>query len=159
MNIIKKISGFIEKILYYFCAGLIFLMTVVITAQVVSRYALGRSLTWSEELGRYLFVWITFLGIALGIKLHSHVALDILIQKLNGKSRLLLEIINSMLIAVVGLILLMGGISLVNLGAIQKSPSMLLPMNIVYSVIPMSGILILFFVSEQILILLHHDHT
>ena len=78
----EKIDKFIVKALYYACSILMFFMAAIITAQVLSRYIAGNPLTWSEELGRYIFVWMSFLGMAVAIRHGSHVALDILVTVL-----------------------------------------------------------------------------
>jgi len=60
----------------YTLAGLFAATIVVVLLQVVSRYLLDNSLTWTEELSRYLFAWIIFLGAALGLRDQSHIKVD-----------------------------------------------------------------------------------
>ena len=55
----KKIDSVLNKALYWLIASLMFAMAVLIFAQVLARYAFGNSLTWSEEVGRYIFVWMS----------------------------------------------------------------------------------------------------
>lgn len=145
----KKFDDLLIKILYYICAISTFLMTIIITGQVLSRYIVGQSLTWSEELGRYLFVWITFLGTAVAVKQGSHVALDLLVNKFSGVSKKVLMISNNGFIFLFGICLTYGGMKLVSLGANQTSPTLELPMNMVYAVIPISGIILLYFVFSE----------
>lgn len=145
----EKIDKLIVKALYYACAALMFCMAALITAQVLSRYIAGSPLTWSEELGRYIFVWMSFLGMAVAIKQGSHVALDILVKKLKGVSQKLLMLLNNGLVFFFGICLTVSGFKLVELGMRQKSPTLQLPMQYVYMVIPISGILLLYFVFSE----------
>jgi TRAP-type C4-dicarboxylate transport system permease small subunit len=59
---------------------LVALTTVVTSAQVFFRYALGSSLSWSEELARYLFVWIIFLGTSVAARRHQHIVVDVFVR-------------------------------------------------------------------------------
>lgn len=145
----ERLDKLIVRALFYACGFLMFLMAVIITAQVLSRYIVGSPLTWSEELGRYIFVWMSFLGMAVAIKQGSHVALDILVKKLTGVSQKILILINNCLVFFFGVCLSVSGFMLVELGMNQKSPTLQLPMKYVYIVIPISGIIILYFVLSE----------
>lgn len=149
-----KIENAIVKILYSVCAFLMFVMVSVVTAQVVSRYVFGNPFTWTEELARYTFVWMSMLGMAVGVKYGSHIALDILVKKLRGAPQKALMVINQLFVLAFVAVLTYSGIKLVQLGTRQTSPSLGLPMEWVYVVIPISGVLMIFFVlSETVRIL------
>lgn len=147
----KKIDDFIVKILYYSCALLMFMMAAIIFAQVIFRYVFGTPLSWSEELGRYIFVWMSFLGMAVAIHKGSHVALDILVSYLKNTSKKTLMIINNLLVLLFSVILTYSGFKLVQLGVNQTSPTLKIPMEFVYIVIPISGMLLLYFVMSQLI--------
>lgn len=147
----ERVDKFIVKGLFYACAILMFSMLSIITAQVLSRYIFSSSLTWSEELGRYIFVWMSFLGMAIGVKHGSHVALDILVKKLTGVSQKLLMLLNNVLVLFFGLCLSYSGFQLVELGMKQTSPTLQLPMQYVYMVIPISGVILVYFVLSEII--------
>ena len=57
-------------------------MVIVIFYQVIMRYVFNNSSVWSEELGKFLFVWITWLGISLGARKGEHLTVTILLDKL-----------------------------------------------------------------------------
>lgn len=144
-----KIENAIVKILYSVCAFLMFVMVSVVTAQVVSRYVFGNPFTWTEELARYTFVWMSMLGMAVGVKYGSHIALDILEKKLQGTPRKVLVAVNQLFILAFTVTLTYSGFKLVQLGTRQTSPSLGLPMEWVYIVIPVSGLLMMFFVLNE----------
>jgi len=58
-------------------------IVIVTFSQVVFRYALEHSLSWSEETARFLFMWLTMLGAAYAFKLKSHFALEFLTKRFN----------------------------------------------------------------------------
>ncbi len=139
------LENVLYKILSYLCGVLIFAMTVLIFVQVICRYAMNDSLTWSEEIGRFIFVWITFLGLPVALKAKAHVALDLLLKKTSGAFHRTLLIINAILTAVLASAIFYSGLQLVKLGSRQKSSALMIPMDYVYLVIPIGGILLLFF--------------
>lgn len=147
----KKIDDIIGKILYYFLGFLMFTMVVVVSAQVISRYLFSSPFTWTEELGRYVFVWLTFLGMAYAVKTGGHIALDLLLKGLTGKAEKSLGTVIYLLIGIFGVLFTIGGTKLMALGVGQTSPSLSLPMEYVYVVIPISGILIVYFVIRLIM--------
>lgn len=122
-----------------------FAMMVIIFSQVVARYVMHQSLSWSEEVGRYIFVWITFLGLAAAFKSGSHVALDLLSKSLRGIPRRVIGLINSLLVIVLAVALLVGGTKLLQFGMHQQSPALKIPMYLVYTVEPISGAIFLYF--------------
>lgn len=147
----KKIDKILVYILYYLCAICMFVMATAVTAQVISRYVFSNPYTWTEELGRYTFVWVTFLGMAVGVKHKSHIALDLLEKSFKGISKKILQTLNNLLIATFSVTLIYSGMKLVELGLRQTSPSLGLPMEYVYIVIPVSGLLMFYFIISELI--------
>ncbi|WP_128254757.1 TRAP transporter small permease [Falsirhodobacter deserti] len=139
----------IHQFLLWTVAILIFTMMVVTFGQVVARYGFSSSLSWSEELGRYLFVWITFIGLAAAFQSRAHVALDFLVTLLPARPSRGLVVLNALLVAVVGAALVIGGLSLIKFGMNQRSAALGLPMYLVYSVIPFSGSMLSYFALRE----------
>lgn len=145
----NKVDQLIQKFLLWAIGTLIFAMMVVTFSQVVARYAFANSLSWSEEAGRYIFVWITFLGMAAAFQARAHIALDFLVNLLPVKPSRLLTVFNALLVAVVGAALVIGGSSLIKFGLNQRSAALGIPMYVVYSVIPFSGFTLLYFALRE----------
>ena len=74
----KKVDEFVYKAICWACSGLMFSMMLLICAQVFYRYVLTAPLPWSEELGRYIFIWMSFLGIAAAYYKGRHMAFDLI---------------------------------------------------------------------------------
>jgi len=119
---------------------LLSLMIIVVFLQVFFRYALGRPLSWSEEMARYLFVWLSVLGAALGIHKGGHFGLDLLNRALSETGKRSLRIVTAILTAVVVLVILSQGILLVEKTRFQESPAMLIPMAWAYAALPVGAV-------------------
>jgi TRAP-type C4-dicarboxylate transport system permease small subunit len=144
----QKITNILDTILKNV---LILLMVALVTAvswQVISRYGFSTPSSWTEEVARFLLIWIGVLGAAYAFRTGAHLGLDILPKKLTGNSALALKLF--ILLVVTGFsvaVLIIGGGSLVVLTWELKQYSAVLglPIAFVYSVIPTTGILICFY--------------
>ncbi|MEE4240104.1 MAG: TRAP transporter small permease, partial [Desulfopila sp.] len=116
-------------------------MTLIVIAQVFFRYILNSSLFWSEELARYLLVWITFLGATSAYYRGIHPGIDILTQRLaqpwQKGCRILVYIISLGFFTV----MLYHGSTFAFFIRTQISPALALPKWIIFSIIPFSGAL------------------
>lgn len=144
-----KLDRFIHLVLLWAIGALIFAMMTITFTQVLARYLFTHSLSWSEEAGRYIFVWITFLGLAAAFQSRAHVALDFVAEMLPSRSSRILRIANAVLVAAVGVALIVGGQSLMGFGVNQRSAALGLPMYTIYSVIPFSGLMLLYFALRE----------
>ncbi|WP_321447193.1 TRAP transporter small permease [uncultured Cohaesibacter sp.] len=146
----EKLDTFIHRTLLWIIASLMFVMMGLTFTQVVARYLMHHSLSWSEEVGRYVFVWISFLGLAAAFRSGAHVALDILSDILSPAPRRVLAVINTSFIFILAIALFFGGIALMKFGMNQRSPALDLPMYLVYLVIPFSGIALGYFALRAV---------
>lgn len=140
-----------QKIDFYlgrFLAILMAIMTLDVLWGVFTRYAMGSQASWSEELARFLLIWIGILGAAYASGQNMHLAIDLLSPKLESKNRKqLLNIIRALILVFAFTVLVIGGGRLIyisqKLG--QLSPALQIPMWVVYAVIPISGLLIIYY--------------
>ena len=117
-------------------------ISVVLFIQVISRYLFNHSLYWSEEVGRYLLIWITFLGASVGVKRYAHIGIDFLYNKTSGVLRKLLDFIIILLGLLFAGILIYFGYKFAYFVRFQKSAALLMPMTIPYLSIAVGGTLI-----------------
>lgn len=146
----RKVESMLMRIMGKLIAGLIFIMMLDIFAEVVARYVLHGALNFSEELGRYLFVWIVFIGMARCVGNDKHVALDLLINSVHGRSKRILCIFIYCVEMIFFAAMSVGGVLLCFLGSHQRSATMRIPMNYVYLCIPVCGCISLFFLSRKV---------
>lgn len=77
MKLLKKIDKNLERwVMFLLLAG----MTLVLGIQIFCRFVLNNSLTWSEELARFMFIWSTFLSIGFCLKEGISLKIDTLIS-------------------------------------------------------------------------------
>lgn len=112
--------------------------------QVISRYISHKPLTWTEEIVRFSNVWLALLTSSICIHEKKHLSLDFLTHSLSFKLKKILNIlIYSFFILGFLIILLIYGIQFTVKGASQLSPAMRLPMSIIYTILPISAILMI----------------
>ncbi|MDT0688952.1 TRAP transporter small permease [Salegentibacter sp. F188] len=133
---------------------LMVLMVISVLWQVFSRYLLDSASSFTEELSRYLFIWIGILGAAYASGQQTHLAIDILPPKLNPVNRVRLRIgINILIILFSLTVLVIGGGNLVYINYLlgQYSAALNLPLSSVYTVVPISGILVIYYKVNEII--------
>lgn len=113
------------------------LMIAVTFAQVIFRYVVRSPLPWSEELARYCFVWIVFLGATLGLERGVHIGVDILTILLPSRIQRWLAAVNEVLILGFVLLIILASVSVVDANRLQFSPALGLQMAKVYLAIPL----------------------
>ena len=129
-------------------------MVLAVLWQIFSRYILNSPNSYTEELSRYLFIWIGILGAAYASGQQDHLSIDILPQKLNAPNRKKLRIgINFLIILFSLVVLVIGGGNLVyvNYELGQFSAALNLPLSFVYLVIPISGVLVVGYKVNEII--------
>ncbi len=110
-------------------------MIAVVFLQTFCRFVIFRSLTWSEELSRYLFVAIIALGINLASTKHLFVRIEIIDGYLKGKGLLILNVIRRAIAMYVSIVFVYSGYRLIQIGGYQVSPAMGIPMSLLYGII------------------------
>lgn len=141
----RKLVEFLDAILKNVLIVLMAAMVIAVSWQVISRYVFSSPSSWTEEVARFLMIWIGVLGAAYAFRTGVHLGLDILPKKLTGRSAELLKQFTAFVIVLFSVtVLVIGGGSLVSLTweLRQYSAVLGLPIAFVYSVIPTAGVLI-----------------
>ena len=123
-------------------------MVINVLWQVFTRYVTGNPSSFTDELARYLMIWIGVLGAAYVSWRNLHVAIDILPLRQSKKTQKKLKIIVTILIILfVFFAFVIGGSRLVYISYVlgQQSPALQLPLAVVYLIIPISGLLIMYY--------------
>jgi len=130
------------------------IMTLDVLWGVFTRYVMGAQASWSEELARFLLIWIGILGAAYAAGKNMHLAIDLYPQSLSpDKRKRLYIVINSLIILFALAVLVIGGSRLVYVTSTlgQVSAALQLPLSVVYTVLPLSGLLVIYFKLSDIL--------
>ena len=124
------------------------IMVINVLWQVFSRYILKSPSSWTDELARFLLIWLGLLGAAYATGKKMHLAIDLLPMSLEGKKADRLNVVIQIIVLLFALFaMVLGGMRLVYITLIleQTSAAMSVPLWIVYLVIPISGILIVYY--------------
>ncbi|ENH95890.1 C4-dicarboxylate transport system permease small protein [Gracilibacillus halophilus YIM-C55.5] len=153
MQIVKMIDQ-INKVVKILVGIFIAVMAVTIILQVFSRYVLGSSLTWSEEMARYFSIYAVFFGAALALRRQNLIAVEVLHEFLPKHITKWLKLIVQVICVVFFIVLIVQGFNMMDRVSTQQSPALQISMLIPYASIPIGGMLMIlnsFAVSIELL--------
>ncbi len=131
----KSIIDFLDnKLEMTVCVVLMSALGLILSLQVIMRYIFQSSLSWSEELARYIFIWLVFIGISYGAKVMRHIKIDAFLYFFPKFLRPYVVILGDVLSLVFALSVVYLGFSMVELQLMlrQLSPAMRIPIWLVY---------------------------
>ncbi len=150
----------IDRVLGTVLAFLMAIMTLDVLWQVLSRYLLQSPSSFTDELARFLLVWIGILGAAYVAGQDRHLAIDLLPSRLTGpRKKQLMVLIASLIVVFAFAVMVVGGSRLVyvTLYLGQKSSALQVPLGYVYLIIPVSGLLVMYYKLDSIRNMLKND--
>ena len=130
------------------------LLVVDVVWGVFTRYALGEQAKWSEELARFLLVWVALLGGALAFRTKAHLGVDYFVNQLHPDARRLTAVVADLVVLFfAGAVLLLGGASVVReaLALEQTTPALGWKMGYVYLALPISGFFVVLYTVDNII--------
>jgi TRAP-type C4-dicarboxylate transport system permease small subunit len=123
--------------------GLLSILVLVVLMAVFFRYVLGNSLPWSEEVGRYLSVWVGFLGASVALSKRIHIGVDYVVDRLPKNQRRLLKLISEFTILILLGVISYYGIELVIFQIPQQTSALLISMFWPYLSVPVGTLLMM----------------
>ena len=132
-----------DRCINWFLAMLMAGMVAIVSAQVWYRFILNDPLSWSEEASRYLFVWISFMGAAAGVRYQVHLGIDLMEKILPAGSYRMVVIVVNLIIQVFLLMIIYWGFKILGVIQFQESPSMHISMRYPYMAVPVGSIFML----------------
>lgn len=150
----QSLRSLVDRALEWVLITLVAVMTLNVLWQVFTRFILRNPSSYTEELARYLLVWLGLLGASYAGGKKLHLAIDLLPMQLKGRSKTLLEVLIQACVFVFAcLVMLMGGIDLVNLtlSLEQSSAALRVKLGYVYLALPLSGALLMFYATAAII--------
>jgi TRAP-type C4-dicarboxylate transport system permease small subunit len=148
---LEKLQDISEQITKYL---MFFIMVVIIIAvflQVFARVFVLVPMVWTEELARYAFVWMVFLGASIGVKKHMHFSLTFIIDKFPAFLKKSVKIFMTSLIFIAVIVMLIQGIRYALFTGLKSSaPHLGISMAFVFSAIPASALLMLLYLVIDI---------
>ena len=146
-----RVVRIVDALLKNVLIALMVALVASVSWQVISRYVFSSPSSWTEEVARFLLIWISLLGAAYAFHTRAHLGLDLLPKKLTGRSAQILKLFTLIAVVLFSVtVLIVGGGKLVALTweLRQYSAVLGLPIAFVYSVIPTAGFLICLYAIE-----------
>ncbi|TXN35620.1 TRAP transporter small permease [Flagellimonas hymeniacidonis] len=150
MSVRKKV----DKILSYLLIAIMSVMVLNVLWQVFTRFVIGTPSSFTDELARYLMIWVGILGAAYAAGKDMHIAINVLTQKFNRETQQKLAAAVKLMVILFALTaMVIGGSRLVYVTYVlnQLSPALQIPLAYVYLVIPLSGLVIIYYKIMDIL--------
>jgi TRAP-type transport system small permease protein len=144
MNALNRANTILARGLEVVAALILLQMVVLVFGNVVGRYFFSRAITWADEMARYSFVWLTFIGTALGVQRGAHIGMDILTAHVSDRMRVALRIVSLLLILVFLVVWVRWGADLAQRNRRFIAPATGIPLSFVYGIAPaMAGVMTL----------------
>jgi TRAP-type C4-dicarboxylate transport system permease small subunit len=145
----EKIYQLLNKAIETFLVLIFSLLVLDVVWQVVSRYVVGQSSSFTEEFARFALIWLTVLGAAyINGQKEGHLSMDFLLSKLPLEKQKKRQKIIQLIMAIFALVVMIiggGNLVYITLKLGQISPALLVPLGFVYAIVPISGAIIIFF--------------
>lgn len=145
-----KLKHTIDTLLGWVLVFLMSLLVVDVLWQVFSRYVLNDPSSFTEELARFLLIWVGLLGASYAAGKRMHLAVDLLPMKLEGQRKTYLTLFILACTILFSLaVMVFGGIRLVAITLYlgQTAAALQMPLGYIYIVLPISGLLIAFYAA------------
>jgi TRAP-type transport system small permease protein len=143
---IRRLTWGIERVLILLSIAI----ALVVFLQVLFRYLLRQPLFWSEELPRYLLIWMSFLAAALAQKHNAHINITLCLAPLSTRTRQVLKILTDTVILVFLWVLVYSGGLVTSITVHHRSTALQLPMGLVYAALPVGATLMSLYLTLQI---------
>jgi TRAP-type C4-dicarboxylate transport system permease small subunit len=144
-----RLLEWITTVVKWVMVSMTIVIFIITTYTVFTRYLLNIVPSWSEEIPRYLLVWITYLGAGLAIKFKEHISLDVFFNLMSLRARQVGHFFLNGLVAIVAVIMVVYGIGLVNHFGEDLMESIPVTNFWLYLAMPVSGTLMLLYLVQD----------
>ena len=150
-SVVSILSDITNKLVSKFVMLLMFLLSLLLGLAVFYRYALNDSIYWSNEVARYMLVYIIFLGSTMAHKHKTHIRIDIIFSYISTKSRKYLEITISLFFLFFWILIIAGSIKLLPLFMMQTTATLQIPYAIPFISLPLSAVIWILYCLDDLL--------
>ena len=145
----KFLFDLYHRLLIWLLVGTVAILVVPVTLQILSRFTgLIPSYIWTEELARFMFIWMVMIGAMIGVREGTHFEVDVW-PKLGIRANALLRIVSHVFVLVFALVFIWWGIAFTHFGWDQLSEIAELPMWMIFIAWPVAGLTWLLFIGES----------
>src|SRR4030095_7861970 len=144
----KPLIDFYHRLLTWLMVASVAVLVIPVSLQIVSRYTqLIPSYIWTEELSRFLFIWMVMLGAMIGIKEGTHFEVDVW-PELGRRANAALKIVSHLFVLIFALVFVYWGVKFVQFGWYQESELAELTMPFIFVAWPLAGATWVIFLGE-----------
>lgn len=143
MGGLKKVGDGINKLAGLMIVVIFSVMIVACVLQVFTRYVLNSSLSWTEELARFCFIWANMLGATICVSKGAHATVTVLIDLMPPKVKSAFTVLINAIVAAVSLVMVVYGCQVTYMTRLQTSPAIKLNMSLINAAVPLCGFFIL----------------
>ena len=154
MRTLQRVSDTVNKVVSYVGMVIFVVLIIACVMQVFFRFVLNNSLSWSEELARYCFVWMHLLGASLLIESSGHATVTAVLDLLHGVVRKIVDVVIELIIFFDGTVMLYAGFQLAYSSRNNLSTDLSVPMWCINSAVAAGGLLLMFKALVKIAVLL-----
>ena len=151
MQIFKAFTAFYSRLLSWLLVFAVGILIVPVSLQIFSRYtSLIPSYIWTEEMARFLFVWMVMIGAMVGVRDSAHFEVDVW-PKLGPRGAALLKIVSSVFVLAFALVFIWGGWQFTRFAFNRISELAELPLWMIHIAWPLTGVTWVLFQGEQMI--------
>lgn len=148
MEAFGRFTDNLNKVVLWVSIACFGVMTFCAGAQVLTRYLMSAPLEWTEEIARFMFIYVALLGSAICVKQMSHINMDLVLVRVSPKTQWAMKVFVAVASIVFFAIMSWSGVEITAATMAQYAPATDLPMGYVYASVPISGLLMLIYSLE-----------
>lgn len=145
MKVIDKFFYYFNKIMVFCAQTMLVIMSIVTCSQVFTRKFLNYSIRWSEEVPLILMIWFGFIAMAIGVREHLHISIEVFYKMFPKKMQIIVEKISYLLVAAFGVFMVVWGWQLTSKMMTSTLAATKMPRGYLYIIMPLSGALIAYY--------------
>lgn len=154
---LKKISSFSNHFLNIAIALSLAAMSLSVLLNVILRYVFNSGLTWSEEVSRYFFVWLVFLGAVSALKDKMHLGVDLVVKALPKRMQKIVFVISNGIVLYILWLVVDGSWKMSVLNMNSTGPATGMPLSYLYGIGVVSGIWMMILVASSVFKVLKNE--
>jgi len=143
VSTLDRLSLALNQWIEYLLFGLGLTMTLVVATQVFFRYVLNQSLFWSEELARFLLVWLSFLGASVAYRRKAHPGIDVVSSRMPDALRRIFTVVVHIVSITLFVVMIFYGYRFAYFVRLQISPALYVPKWVIFGIVPISGFILM----------------
>ncbi len=163
LQVLKRFTAAYSSLLSVLLAASVAILIIPVSLQIFSRYtALIPSYIWTEEMARFLFIWMIMIGAMIGIRESTHFDVDVW-PRLGPRGTALLKIVSSVFVLIFALVFVWWGWEFTRFAWKRTSELADLPLWLIHIAWPLTGVTWILFQGEQLVnaikVLAGHDEV